>query len=152
MEKRLFYLEVGRLRDEVELGYNNFDSVFDKLHNYEDSYSYNSFNEKQTIKLAQDILKKSDNNTYIVVSNIIKDFDEDLKKACQDEIIENGYIEENIEKVYPNCEQYKSENVCFSAYKNDYGEIIYNFVGDNKKANKIYAGFEEETEQEQEME
>lgn len=136
--KILYYLEVGKLRNDLELGFNNLDTVFDKKHNYEDIYSYNSFNEKQTINLAQNILKKSDNNTYIVVSSIIKDFADDLLLDCQNEIIDNGYIEENIERVYPNGEQYKNENVIFSVYKDDFGEITFNFVGDEKKAQDIY--------------
>lgn len=124
----VYNLEVGVLLNKSHKDYDDYTSVYDKKHSYYDESYMNGFDFEALKSKGLSYIKAGVKNTYAVITKIVlnKFWFGDSWEDIEEEIKENGFIEESVAVL--DGEQFKAENVVFSAFKNSDGEIVENFV------------------------
>lgn len=124
----VYNLEVGVLLNKSHRDYDGYTSVYDKKHSYYDESYMNGFNFEALKSKGLSYIAAGVKNTYAVITKIVlnKFWFGDSWEDIEEEIKENGFIEESVAVL--DGEQYKAENVVFSAFKNSDGEIVENFI------------------------
>lgn len=124
----VYNLEVGVLLDESHEDYDYYASAYDKKHSYYDESYMNGFDFEALKSEGLSYIEAGVKNTYAIITKIVlnKSWFGDSWEDIEEEIKENGFIEESVAVL--DGEQFKAENVVFSAFKNSDGEIVENFV------------------------
>lgn len=126
-------LECGVLLKEDDPEFKDYSVAYDHKHGYYDETYLNGLEEDfESLKEGGlDYVKDGVNGTYAILTKIdVQGTKEDdfIQHAIK-EIEEQAFIDESID--FLDGEQFKASNIIWSAYKNDNGEIIENFVDTN---------------------
>ncbi len=121
-------LELGVLWDDSD-EFEYYSSAYDHKHGYYDETYLNGL-EKDFDHLKEvglDYVKRGVANTYAILTSIdVQGSEEDFEDVIQ-QIEEDGFIDESVD--FLNGEQFDVDNVIWSAYKDENGDIHENFVG-----------------------
>lgn len=115
--KDVYFVETGVLLKEDDKEYESYNSVWDKKHSFydEDQYHQELSNKESMIQYLADYVKNGVPNTYAIVAGSYISADIDLEEG---EFVEN--------------ETYLTEDVHWSIYKDEDGNIHYDFLEGQK--------------------
>lgn len=145
-------LELGVLVDKSD-EFDYYSSAYDHKHGYYDETYLNGL-EKDFDALKEDALnylKDGVANTYAIITAIdVKGSEEDFEDVIQ-QMEEDRFIDNSVD--FLDGEQFELDNVVWSAYKDENGDIHENFVGNNqveecKVENKVEESLNESMENE----
>lgn len=123
-------LELGVLYDESD-EFEYYSSAYDHKHAYYDETYLNGLeNDFEHLKeVALNYIKEGVKNTYAVLTSIDVQGsrDDDYIEYAIQQIEEDGFIDESVD--FLDGEQFDVDNVIWSAYKDEEGNIHENFVG-----------------------